>query len=285
MTIASSSSRWGRPSPRRARPIYRRSGRAARTIAKNLNGYKLIVQKSTVPVGTGEQVWKIIESNRPRKTAVRRRVQPGVPSRGVGRRGLHASRIASSSAPGRRRPRRSWPEIYRPLYLNETPMVRTNVQTAELIKYASNAFLATKISFINEIANLCEVVGGGREGRRAGHGSRQADRTRSSSTPAPDTAAPASRRTRSPLPRSRREAGSPCEIVEATIEVNHGQRERMLEKIVASAGGNVRGKRDRRARARLQAADRRRPRVGRDRSDPRASTEGRDDLAPSTRSR
>jgi UDPglucose 6-dehydrogenase len=214
---------------------------AARTIAKNLNGYKLIVQKSTVPVGTGEKVWKIVESNRPKKTAFDVASNPEFLREGSAVEDfMRPDRVVigtwSPKAEG------ILAEIYRPLYLSETPMVRTNVQTAELIKYASNAFLATKISFINEIANLCEVVGGDVKvvargmglDKRIGPKFLHAGPGYGGSCFPKDTLA---------LAALSREAGSPCEIVESTIEVNHGQRDRMLEKIVASAGGNVRGKR------------------------------------------
>jgi UDPglucose 6-dehydrogenase len=212
---------------------------AAKTIAKNLNGYKLIVQKSTVPVGTGERVWKIIDSNRPKKVAFDVASNPEFLREG--------SAVEDFMRPDRvvvgtwsQKAEHILAEIYRPLYLLEAPMVRTNVQTAELIKYASNAFLATKISFINEIANLCEVVGGDVKvvargmglDKRIGPKFLHAGPGYGGSCFPKDTLA---------LAALSREAGSPCQIVEATIEVNRRQRERMLAKIIEVVG-SVRGK-------------------------------------------
>ena len=212
---------------------------AARTIAKNLNGYKLIVQKSTVPVGTGEKVWKIINSNRPRKIRFDVASNPEFLREG--------SAVEDFMRPDRlvigawtQRAETLLTEIYRPLYLNETPMVRTNVQSAELIKYASNAFLSTKISFINEMANLCEVVGadvkviarGMGLDKRIGPKFLHAGAGYGGSCFPKDTLA---------LAALAAQAGSPCKIVEATIEVNRHQRERMLQKIL-SVAGRVRGK-------------------------------------------
>ncbi len=212
---------------------------AAKTIAKNLNGYKLIVQKSTVPVGTGEKVWQIIEANRPKGVAFDVASNPEFLREG--------SAIEDFMRPDRvvigtwtPKAESILTEIYRPLYLIETPMVKTNVQTAELIKYAANAFLATKISFINEIANLCEVVGGDVKvvargmglDKRIGPKFLHAGPGYGGSCFPKDTLA---------LVALSKAAGSPCEIVEATVEVNRRQRERMLQKILDAAGG-VRGK-------------------------------------------
>ncbi len=130
----------------------------AKTIGENLNGYKVICTKSTVPVGTGYKIKDIIEKHRPEPhpfdvvsnpeflregSAVRDFL---IPNRVVV--GVESERAAEVMR-----------RVYRTLYINETPMVITNIPTAELIKYASNAFLAVKISFINEIANLADVVG------------------------------------------------------------------------------------------------------------------------------
>lgn len=134
---------------------------AARSIAENMDGYRVIVDKSTVPVGTGR---KVIEE-----------VQKVLDKRGVDyefdvvsnpeflREGsaivdfMHPDRIVIGAQS--ERATKIMSEVYHSLYLNNHPFVFTNIETAEVIKYASNAFLATKISFINEIANLCEAVG------------------------------------------------------------------------------------------------------------------------------
>jgi UDPglucose 6-dehydrogenase len=212
---------------------------AARTIARNLNSYKLIVQKSTVPVGTGEKVRDIIQKHRPKGVAFDVASNPEFLREG--------SAVEDFMRPDRvvigtwtSKAEKILAEIYRPLYLNETPMVRTNVQTAELIKYASNAFLSTKISFINETANLCEVVGADVKvvaramglDRRIGPKFLHAGAGYGGSCFPKDTHA---------MAYLAQAAGSPCRIVEATIDVNKKQRERMLKKIL-DAVGSVRGK-------------------------------------------
>ena len=127
-------------------------------VARYMDGYRVIVQKSTVPVGTSERVGEIIEQNLERKMPFDRVSNPEFLREG--------SAIEDFMRPNRvvigvesDRAREIMREIYRPLYLLETPVVFTSIRTAELIKYASNAFLATKISFINEMADLCEKVG------------------------------------------------------------------------------------------------------------------------------
>jgi UDPglucose 6-dehydrogenase len=212
---------------------------AARTIGRNLNGYKLIVQKSTVPVGTGERVYREIAKSRPKEIAFDVASNPEFLREG--------SAVEDFMRPNRvvigtwnAKAEKLLESIYRPLYLNETPMVRTNVQTAELIKYASNAFLATKISFVNEVANLCEVVGADVKvvaramglDRRIGPKFLHAGAGYGGSCFPKDTHA---------MAHLAAAAGSPCRIVEATIEVNRKQRERMLKRILDIAGP-VRGK-------------------------------------------
>ena len=132
--------------------------KVAEDVARYIDEYKVFVQKSTVPVGTSERVGEVIEKNLKRKVEFDRVSNPEFLREG--------SAIEDFMRPNRvvigvetERAREIMREIYRPLYLLETPIVFTSIRTAELIKYASNAFLATKISFINEIADLCEKVG------------------------------------------------------------------------------------------------------------------------------
>ena len=142
---------------RLCRSVLRLCRRRARSPTRS-TAITVVVTKSTVPVGTGDEVERIIRDAPPRRR-VRRRLQSGVPARGRGDQRFHAPR------PGGHRHRspsaraQVMRELYRPLYLIETPIVFTGRRTAELIKYAANAFLATKITFINEIADLCEKVG------------------------------------------------------------------------------------------------------------------------------
>lgn len=130
----------------------------AQSIAENMNGYKIIITKSTVPVGTGERIRKIIGEKQKEKNDFDIVSNPEFLREGaaiedfmrpnrvvIGAESDHAIAIMK--------------DLYSPLYLIETPFVITDIKTAEMIKYASNAFLATKVSFINEIANICERVG------------------------------------------------------------------------------------------------------------------------------
>src|ERR1041385_3420863 len=130
---------------------------AAEEIARGLDGYTVIVTKSTVPVGTGRKVEEIIGRSRP-DAAFDVASNPEFLREG--------SAIEDFRRPDRvvvgaetERARSVMKEVYRPLYLNETPILFTTRETAELIKYAANAFLATKITFINEIADICEKTG------------------------------------------------------------------------------------------------------------------------------
>src|SRR5208282_1449602 len=132
--------------------------------------------------------------------------------------------------------------LYRPLYLLETPVVFTSIETAELIKYATNAFLATKITFINQIADLCEAVGAdvqdvahgigldGRIGRKFLH----AGPGFGGSCFPKDCAA---------LVRTAEEAGVPVTIVEAVLEINDARKRSMADRVIEACGGSVAGKR------------------------------------------
>ncbi|MBT4149066.1 MAG: UDP-glucose/GDP-mannose dehydrogenase family protein [Candidatus Marinimicrobia bacterium] len=129
----------------------------AKIIGANLNSYKVICTKSTVPVGTGKKIEEIIKS-------INKSIEfdyvsnPEFLREGAAVKDfLIPDRIVIGSSS--QKAFEIMQDVYRPLYLNETPIVNTNVETAEMIKYASNAFLALKISYINEIANLCEFVG------------------------------------------------------------------------------------------------------------------------------
>ncbi|MEM1139323.1 MAG: UDP-glucose/GDP-mannose dehydrogenase family protein [Pseudomonadota bacterium] len=213
---------------------------ATEEIADNLKGYTVIVTKSTVPVGTGQRVDEIIRTRQPEADFV-------VASNPEFLR--DGSAIEDFKRPDRivvgtesERARGVMRELYRPLYLNETPILFTNRQTSELVKYAGNAFLATKITFINEMADLCEKVGAdvkdvargigldGRIGRKFLH----AGPGYGGSCFPKDTLA---------LVRTAEEAGSPVRIVEAVVAVNEARKKAMADKIVAACGGSVEGKR------------------------------------------
>ncbi len=206
----------------------------ASEVAQNLTRYKLIVQKSTVPVGTGSRIKKIIEGNLPRPVEFDVASNPEFLREG--------SAVENFMRPDRvvigtwsPRAQEILSDLYRPLFLNETPMVKTNVQTAELIKYVSNAYLATKISFVNEMANLCELVGadikvverGMGLDRRIGPKFLHAGAGYGGSCFPKDTNA---------LAYFSRKAGYPLEIVEATIRVNQEQRRRVIRKLHDALG-------------------------------------------------
>ncbi len=217
----------------------------AREIGRNLDGYKVIVTKSTVPVGTGAKV--------------RAWVQEELDARGVEasfsvtsnpeflREGaaigdfMRPDRVVIGTDPGDSQAEAILKDLYRPLFLNETPFVLCNVQTAELSKYAANAFLATKISFINEVSGLCERIGADVQGvaramgldRRIGSKFLHAGPGFGGSCFPKDTLSAAF---------FARDLGQDFEIVDATIRVNQRQREAMVDKIVTALGGEVRGR-------------------------------------------
>src|ERR1700686_2948452 len=130
---------------------------AAREIAQSLKGFTVVITKSTVPVGTGDDVERIITETNPKADFIVAS-NPEFLREGAAIRDFkHPDRIVVGTDD--ERARKVISEIYRPLYLNQAPIMFTGRRTAELIKYAANAFLATKITFINEIADLAEKVG------------------------------------------------------------------------------------------------------------------------------
>jgi UDPglucose 6-dehydrogenase len=212
---------------------------AALTIAEHMNGYKVIVTKSTVPVGTGEHLRRLIREHQKTKTNFGIVSNPEFLREGAAiddfmrpDRIVLGSRDEEAVAIMR--------DLYRPLYLIETPFVITSVEAAELTKYAANAFLATKISFINEVANLCDKIGcdvhdvaraigmDNRIGRKFLH-------------PGPGFGGSCFPKDTSALVSVARSLGADSLIVEAVIEVNRRQRAQMVPKIEALAGG-VEGK-------------------------------------------
>jgi UDPglucose 6-dehydrogenase len=215
----------------------------AREIGSVLDGYKVIVTKSTVPVGSSERVRGWIEEELARAGASHRFSVASNPE--FLREGaaigdfMRPDRVVIGASDDQAVA--ILKDLYRPLYLNETPVVLTDVATAELTKYAANALLATKISFINEFANLCERVGADVQAvaraigldRRIGPKFLHAGPGYGGSCFPKDTRSVAHFATH---------VGERLEIVEAVIRVNQRQRERMVEKIVDALGGDARGK-------------------------------------------
>ncbi len=210
-----------------------------RGIARHMSGYKVIVTKSTVPVGTGEKIREVI------KQTQKDRIRFDIVSNPEFLR--EGSAIEDFMRPNRvvigadsEQAIAIMKDLYRPLYLIETPIVVTDVPTAELIKYASNAFLATKISFINEIANLCERVGANVQMVAKGMGLDQ--RIGSKFLHAgPGFGGSCFPKDLAALIQTGERHGYPMQIASAAARVNQTQRTRMVEKIRAAMGGGVKG--------------------------------------------
>lgn len=212
---------------------------AAEEIASFIEDYTVIVTKSTVPVGTGDEVQDIIKKAKPNG-------EFDVVSNPEFLR--EGAAIEDFKRPDRvvvgtmsERARDVMRQLYRPLYINETPIIFTSRRTSELIKYAGNAFLATKITFINEIADLCEKVGAnvqevakgiGLDGR-IGKNFLHAGPGYGGSCFPKDTLA---------VVRTAQEAGAPLKIVEAVVDVNDARKSKMADKVIRACGGNVKGK-------------------------------------------
>lgn len=212
---------------------------AAKEIAAAITGFTVIVTKSTVPVGTGDEVERIIREENP--TADFAVVSnPEFLREGAAIDDFkRPDRIVVGLSDERARPVMT--EVYRPLYLNQSPLLFTTRRTSELIKYAANAFLAMKITFINEIADLCEKVGGdvqdvsrgiGLDGR-IGSKFLHAGPGYGGSCFPKDTLA---------LAKTAQDYDSPVRLIEATISVNDNRKRAMGRKVIVAAGGDIRGK-------------------------------------------
>jgi UDPglucose 6-dehydrogenase len=212
---------------------------AAREIAAALSGYTVVVTKSTVPVGTGDEVERIIREKRP-DADVSVVSNPEFLREGAAIQDFkHPDRIVVGT--NDERAREAVADLYRPLYLNQAPILYTGRRTAELIKYASNAFLATKITFINEIADLCERVGAdvqevargiGLDNRIGGKFLHAGPGYGGSCFPK-DTQA---------LIKTAQDHEVPLRIVEAVVAVNDTRKRAMARKVSAAFGGSLRGK-------------------------------------------
>jgi UDPglucose 6-dehydrogenase len=213
---------------------------ATREIAANLSHYTVIVTKSTVPVGTGREIEKLVRETNPKAefdvasnpeflregSAINDFMRPDRVI--IGCQGERAAGVMKA--------------LYRPLYLIETPMVMTSLESAEMIKYASNAFLAAKITFINEMADLCEKTGAdvqtvakgmgldGRIGRKFLH----AGPGYGGSCFPKDTLA---------LMQTARDHGVPMRMIETVIDINDRRKRDMAQRVIKACGGSVQGKR------------------------------------------
>ena len=215
----------------------------ARDIGRHLDGYKVVVNKSTVPVGTAARVRGWIEDE---LSKAGKHIEFSVASNPEFLR--EGAAIGDFMRPDRvvigtddEQATAILRSLYRPLYLIEAPVLITNVVTAELTKYAANAFLATKISFINEFANLCEGIGADVHDIARGIGLDKRIGTKFLHAGPGFGGSCFPKDTRS-VAHFARDRGAPLAIVESVIDVNTRQHRRMVEKIEASLGGSVSGK-------------------------------------------
>ena len=212
---------------------------AAREIAEALRGFTVVVTKSTVPVGTGDEVERIIRATRP-DADVAVASNPEFLREGAA--------ISDFKRPDRivvgtedDRARAVMTDVYRPLYLNASPLMFTERRTAELIKYAANAFLAMKITFINEIADLCEKVGADVQQVARGIGSDNRIGSKflhagpgyGGSCFPKDTLA---------LMKTAQDYDSPIRLIETTVAVNDQRKRAMARKVIRALDGDVHGK-------------------------------------------
>jgi UDPglucose 6-dehydrogenase len=212
---------------------------AVEQVARVLTGYTVIVTKSTVPVGTGRRIREIL-------TSVRPDLDVDVASNPEFLR--EGSAIPDFMRPDRvvigaesDRARDVLRQIYRPLFLIEAPILFTGLETAELVKYAANSFLAMKVTFINEMADVCERVGAdvhdvargigldGRIGRKFLH-------------PGPGFGGSCFPKDTLAMMRIAQDCGTPSRLIEAVVAVNDARKAGMAARVIAAAGGSVRGK-------------------------------------------
>ncbi len=212
---------------------------AVEQVARVLTGYTVIVTKSTVPVGTGRRIREIL-------TSVRPDLEVDVASNPEFLR--EGSAIPDFMRPDRvvigvetDRAREVLRQLYRPLYLIEAPILFTGLETAELVKYAANSFLAMKVTFINEMADICERAGAdvhdvargigldGRIGRKFLH-------------PGPGFGGSCFPKDTLAMVRIAQDHGAPSRLIEAVVAVNEARKAGMGARVIAAAGGSVRGK-------------------------------------------
>jgi len=212
---------------------------AAREIARALQGFTVVVTKSTVPVGTGDEVERIIRETNP-QADIAVASNPEFLREGAAIRDFkHPDRIVVGTSD--ERARKVLGEVYRPLYLNQAPIMYTERRTAELIKYAANAFLATKITFINEMADLSEKVGADVQevARGIGLDNRIGPKFLNAGPGFGGSCFPKDTRA---LVKTALDHDVPLRIVEAVLAVNDNRKRAMARKVSSALGGNLRGK-------------------------------------------
>ena len=229
----------GTPSDREGSADLRYVEEVAKSIGQTMNGYKVVVTKSTVPVGTGRLIESIIKENQTEPCAFDVASNPEFLREG--------SAIEDFMRPNRivigaesEQAVAILEDLYNPLYLIETPFVITDIATAEMIKYASNAFLATKVSFINEMATICEKVGADvhQVARGMGLDKRIGPKFLH---PGPGFGGSCFPKDTKAVSQIARQHGYGFEIVDAVIKVNDERPGIMVEKIVSAVGGDLKG--------------------------------------------
>lgn len=229
----------GTPSDHQGKADLRYVKEVASAIGRTMDGYKLVVTKSTVPVGTGKIIADLIRKNQRKKLPFDMVSNPEFLREGSAIEDfMHPNRVVIGAESDQAKA--IMKDLYSPLYLIETPFVITGVETAEMIKYASNAFLATKISFINEMANLCEKVGADIHLVAKGMGLDQRIGSKFLH-PGPGFGGSCFPKDTAALVQLGKSLGYEFEIVKTVIKVNQRQKKRMVEKIL-KATGPVRGK-------------------------------------------
>ncbi len=215
---------------------------AAEQVARAARGPLTLVTKYTVPVGTGEKIARLVHAIRPDIAVAS---NPEFLREGAAIADfMRPDRVVIGVEPGELGDRAlaTLKRLYRPLYLIETPIVATSLETAEIIKYAANSFLAMKVSFINEVADLCEKAGAdvhdvargigldGRIGRKFLH-------------PGPGYGGSCFPKDTLAFARTAQDMGAPLRLIEATIAVNEDRKHAMAQRVIAACGGDVTGKR------------------------------------------
>ena len=212
----------------------------AEMIGKNLNSYKIICTKSTVPIGTGEKIVSIINKHKNNDVEFDYVSNPEFLREGAAVQDfLRPNRIILGTTS--QKALQIMQDVYRPLYINETPIIHTDVPTAEMIKYASNAFLALKISYINEIANLCEAVGADVHivAKAMGNDGRISPKFLH---PGPGYGGSCFPKDTKALVSLSEKLNEPMNTIAAAIATNDKQKKRMTEKLFSLMENNVKGK-------------------------------------------
>jgi UDPglucose 6-dehydrogenase len=224
----------GTPSDKEGRADLRYVKEVAEAIGRTMDGYKIIVTKSTVPVGTGQLISRIVKQNQKKKHPFDIVSNPEFLREGSAIEDfMHPNRVVIGAQSDQAVA--IMKDLYSPLYLIETPFVITGVETAEMIKYASNAFLATKISFINEMANICERVGADVHQVARGMGLDQRIGPKFLH-PGPGFGGSCFPKDTQAIVQLAQSLDYEFEIVKAVLKVNQRQKQIMVDKIVTVVG-------------------------------------------------